>query len=206
VEPHPENLIVAFSGHKLIARGTPREVALKTKAVFDGKSPATILLFDDRTSEPVEMDFRGTVDDVAGRLPAEAPVISAETTAGDTGTARFPGRPKLGVVGREVTLLPRHWAWLATQPGGASVTLRRLVEAAKRVGAEDDRRREARDASYRFMNAMAGDEPGFEEACRALFAGDSDLFDALVSTWPSDVRDHALELAGRSFEVRGTGA
>jgi hypothetical protein len=185
----------------LIARGSLREVVLQTKSVIDSEDPSGVLLFDGRTSEPVEVDFRGTADDVARRLPVEPTGETAEATIGDVNTPRSPGRPKLGVVAREVTLLPSHWEWLAKQPGGASVTLRRVVEAAKRAGAEDDRRREAREAAYRFMSAMAGNEGGFEESCRALFAGNRDLFEALTRGWPPDVGGHARELAERSFEA-----
>jgi hypothetical protein len=99
------------------------------------------------------------------------------------------------VVAREVTLLPRHWEWLAAQPGGASVALRTRVEEARRGGADADRRRAARDAAYRFVSAVAGDLPGFEEAARALFADDREGFGARVAAWPEDVRDHALALA-----------
>jgi hypothetical protein len=105
------------------------------------------------------------------------------------------GRPKLGVVAREVTLLPRHWDWLATQPGGASVALRKLVEEARRTGGDRDRSRAARDAAYHFMSAMAGNLPGFEEASRALFADDRRRFAGLIAGWPDDVRDHAVKLA-----------
>jgi hypothetical protein len=112
---------------------------------------------------------------------------------------RGPGRPKLGVVAREVTLLPRHWEWLNAQPGGASVALRKLVEEARRGNESKDRMRQAQDALYRFMSTLAGDEAGFEEASRALFAGDRKLFMALIQLWPKDVRSHAERLAGSAF-------
>jgi hypothetical protein len=114
---------------------------------------------------------------------------------------RGPGRPKLGVVAREVTLLPRHWEWLGRQPGGASVALRKLVEDARRANGGKDRIREAREAAYRFMSAMAGNEPGFEEATRALFAGARGAFEANVAGWPHDVKAHARRLAEPSFAV-----
>jgi hypothetical protein len=103
------------------------------------------------------------------------------------------------VVAREITLLPRHWDWLAAQPGGASVALRRLVEDARKVSAGEDRRRAAQEATYRFMQAMAGDAPGFEDASRALFAGDVTRFEEQVARWADDVRDHALWLATDAF-------
>ena len=107
-----------------------------------------------------------------------------------------PGRPKLGVVARQITLLPRHWEWLGEQPGGASVTLRKLVEEARRSTAGEAALRRSREACYRFMTTMAGDEPNYEEALRALFAGDAQRFAALTELWPPDVRDHARRLAG----------
>ncbi|HBO77357.1 MAG TPA: DUF2239 domain-containing protein, partial [Cupriavidus sp.] len=105
------------------------------------------------------------------------------------------GRPKLGVVAREVTLLPRHWEWLAGQPGGASVALRKLVEEARRAGSEKDRMRQAHERAYHFMLAIGGDLPGFEEATRALFSNDASRLRELIGGWPADVRDHALHLA-----------
>jgi hypothetical protein len=96
-------------------------------------------------------------------------------------------------VAREVTLLPRHWDWLAKQPGGASVALRKLVEDARRDGRGDRRARQ--EAAFRFMAALAGNAPGYEEATRALFADDAAAFDAHSRLWPADVRDHARRLA-----------
>jgi hypothetical protein len=112
---------------------------------------------------------------------------------------RKPGRPKLGVVAREVTLLPRHWDWLAAQPGGASVALRKLVEAARKVLSEEDQRRASQEATYRFMQVMAGNEAGFEDAARALFAGDTHRFEVLIQSWPDDVRDHVSLLSVDAF-------
>ncbi|HLJ45368.1 MAG TPA: DUF2239 family protein [Bryobacteraceae bacterium] len=175
----------AFEGVKRIAAGDLNEVALKVKRIVDRGEPASILIFADATSEVVEIDFRGSADDVLQRLEP-AP--------------RRPGRPKLGVVAREVTLLPRHWDWLNSQPGGASVALRKLVEEARRVNAPADRRRQAQESAYRFMSTMAGNEPGFEEAIRALFAGKKDRFEEFIDAWPVDVRDHAKKVAAGAFE------
>jgi len=113
------------------------------------------------------------------------------------------GRPRLGVVAREVTLLPRHWEWLSEQPGGASVTLRKLVEVARLSTVDEVRVRRAREACYRFTNTLAGDEPGCEEALRALFARDEEKVRAFTDEWPPDVRAHARRLAGYSFGAAG---
>ena len=180
-------LCTAFAGDRRIASGPLRDVALAVKAAMDRDDGAAILIFDDATSRPVEVDFRGTSEEVLRRL---APV-DAEP--------RRPGRPRLGVVAREVTLLPRHWDWLASQPGGASVALRKLVEDARRLGGGADRVRQSQDAAYRFMAAMAGDRPGFEEAARALFARDKARFEVEIGPWPADLRDHAGKLASAAF-------
>lgn len=181
---------IAFTGGERIAQGTLVEVAAAVKRYIDGDGGAAVVVLDAVSSAPVELDLRGTVEDVVARLALPAPASEPP---------RAPGRPRLGVVAREVTLLPRHWEWLATQPGGASVTLRKLVERARVERSEDDRIRAAREAAYRFMTVTAGDEPGYEEATRALFAGDRERFELMTGRWPADVREHARGLAARSF-------
>lgn len=188
-EPTP---CIAFSGASRLAAGAPGEVALAVKAALAADDRQQILVFDAVTSRPIDFDLRGSEAEILARL---APQSSAEAES----AAAKPGRPKLGVVAREVTLLPRHWDWLATQPGGASVTLRKLVEAAKRAETSGGDRRAAQEAAYRFMSAMLGNEPGFEEATRALFAGDPDRFAQLSEGWPADLRDHSRALAVKAF-------
>ena len=104
------------------------------------------------------------------------------------------------MVAREVTLLPRHWDWLAQQKGGASVAIRKLVEEARRTGEDKDRIRTAQDLAYRFMSVMAGNKPHFEDAIRALFSGDRSRFEQLIGAWPADVREHSLRLATNAFQ------
>jgi hypothetical protein len=161
----------AFSGFAHLGTGSLAETYAASR------SDAAALIFDRET---------GRIMDIDPRFPPDA-------------QGPRPGRPKLGVVAREITLLPKHWDWLSAQPGGASVALRKLVELASRDAREADARREARDSAYRFMHELAGDEPGFEEASRALFAGDAGRFGELVAPWPAGVRDHLLELAGPAF-------
>lgn len=174
----------AFIGQTLAAAGSIETVAeaLASGAAVD--SPPQI--FEDATGRPVELDLR--------HGPAAAVAEYRTRTAGPS-IRPGRGRPKLGVVAREVTLLPRHWEWLAGQPGGASATLRRLVEEARRGDAGPDRIRLAREAAYRVMSALAGDLPGFEEASRALFSGDIEELEALAANWPSDIRSFVLRLA-----------
>jgi len=189
----------AFMGSRRIASGPLAEVAVAVKELVDRGQTSPVLVFDDGTSAVIDLDLRGTVEQVrqyaeqsaTARTPAPSAPDATETESGRRG----PGRPRLGVVAREVTLLPRHWEWLGSQSGGASAALRRLVDEARRTHAGRDRIRRAQEAAYRFMSAMAGDEPGFEEATRALFAGNRAVFDALVAPWPPDVRDHARRLA-----------
>jgi len=172
------------TGRRLTA-GDQLTVALAAQAVFAKRPDAPLLIFDP-DGRQVDFDLRGGPEDLAARLaPAEA----------EPETPRGRGRPKLGVVAREVTLLPRHWDWLAAQPGGASVALRKLVEAARREAEAPDRLRRARDAAYRFASAAAGDAPGFEAAMRALYAGDKEGFEAGLAQWPADVAAHARALA-----------
>ncbi|HEV7372167.1 DUF2239 family protein [Arenibaculum sp.] len=183
----------AFVDHRLLAAGPYPDVAVAVRRALAQDGGRTILTFDDRTGRLVDFDLSGSEEDVAARLrPADEPSAPA-------GDARTPGRPRLGVVAREVTLLPRHWEWLGAQPGGASVTLRKLVDAARAAGRERDGAREAQAAADRFMGAMLGDAPGYEEAARALYAGDAARFAAISAPWPADLRDHARRLAAPAF-------
>lgn len=194
----------AFKGNQRVASGNLLKVARKVKEIIDQDEHASVLIFDDITSELVEMDFRGTMVEVLERL--EKPTAGMESANASSGTdqrsQRGPGRPKLGVVSREVTLLPRHWDWLNSQPGSASVALRKLVEEARRVNSGKDKVRHSKEVAYRFMSAMAGNLPGFEEATRSLFAGDPERFNGLIAIWPVDIRDHARKLAEGAFQNR----
>jgi hypothetical protein len=202
------HFFTAFQAHRRIAAGPLQTVALAVKQATESRALEPILIFDDATGRSIDIDMRGTDDEVVARL---APLtankhaeIAEQKSAVDSvlggadagiGETRGRGRPKLGVVSREVTLLPRHWEWLTAQPGGASVALRKLVEEAKRVPAEKQMRRKAQERAYHFMSAIAGDMPNFEEATRALFADDQAKMRELVAAWPDDVRDHAIALA-----------
>lgn len=195
----PSASYIAFCGFRRIASGSLQTVALAVKQAIESRTAGPVLIFDDATGRSIDVDIRGSDQEVLARL--SLPTTTATNSAGAeerAGEPRGRGRPKLGVVPREVTLLPRHWEWLATQPGGASVALRKLVEAARRTHAEGDSRRKAQERAYHFMSAMAGDMPGFEEATRALFATDQQRFRELVAAWPDDIRDHATALAFRA--------
>ncbi|MBC9882627.1 DUF2239 family protein [Bradyrhizobium sp. INPA01-394B] len=187
-----QKTFTAFQGHQRLASGPAGEVALVVKRVAP-RPEQPIIIFEDATGRPIDFDLRGGDREVLARLAKFMPPPAEETAA--PAEPRGRGRPKLGVVAREVTLLPRHWEWLNAQPGGASVALRKLVDEARRVSGDKDRERQARDAAYHFMSTMAGNLPQFEEASRALFADDRRRFTGLIADWPTDIRDHIVKLA-----------
>lgn len=205
---------IAFDRDRRLAIGAPQTVAAAVWGHLDANPDSQPLAFDAVTSHPVEIDVRGTLADTLARLPAAdqrlaSPndLLGVQASASGQSSEQTPpespprgrGRPRLGVVPREVTLLPRHWSWLADQPGGASVALRKLVENAIRENRALDALRSAREALFRFMNAMAGNAPGFESAVRALFAADRMGFEAVLAHWSPDIRAHCLALAARAF-------
>jgi hypothetical protein len=187
----------AFAGPRLVVSGDLPTVALAAKDAKERGDEGRIRVFDDATGRRVDVDLRGTREEVAARYRTEPP----DDTAGE-GPRRGRGRPKLGVVAREVTLLPRHWAWLSAQRGSVSAVLRRLVDEARRTQAGPDRIRRSQDRTYRFLSATVGNEPGFEEAVRALYAGNRDRFEAESEGWPPDLLAHGRRLAAEAFPER----
>lgn len=190
----PSASYTGFQGHRRLTSGPLHVVALAVKLAAEHGSTKPILIFDDSTGRSIDIDVRGSDEEVLARHTA-VPTDAANDGSAIPDARRGRGRPKLGVVAREVTLLPRHWEWLESQPGGASVTLRKLVEEARRANGERDNIRARHERAYHFMSAMAGDMPGFEEATRALFANDHATFDERIAEWPGDVRDYAAQLA-----------
>lgn len=171
-----------FAGPRLAARGDLAQVARAAHALRD----ESLVVFDEATGRVIDLDLRGTVEEVLARL-APPPLPKP---------AR--GRPKLGVTAREITLLPRHWDWLAKQPGGASAALRRLVDQARRGGGSADEVRHAQEVTYRVMTTLAGDLPHYEEATRALFSSDRARFDDLTAAWPADIGDYVRDLNAKT--------
>jgi uncharacterized protein len=191
----PPSSCTAFAGRRVLAAGPLTDVALAVKAAeAGGSAPDAILVFDDATGRVIDLDLRGSDADIVARYRPR-PDAQHTAVADDAGEPRGRGRPKLGVIAREVTLLPRHWEWLAAQPGGASAALRRLVEDARKRADPRQAQRAAQEASYRFMHAIAGDLPGYEEATRALFADDRPRLEQWTADWPADIRAYALRLA-----------
>jgi hypothetical protein len=163
--------VTAFLDDRIIARG-PRDAVTRTIEETYPSDPMAIRVFEDGSGRVVDLDYW----DASAPAPAR-------------------GRPKLGVVAREITLLPRQWAWLSAQKGGASATLRRLIDEASKAPPSPEARR---DAAYRFLSDSSGDRPGYEEALRALYRGETDRFRALIAGWPDDVRLYAEELLGEA--------
>lgn len=182
----------AFAGDRLLACGAYADIAQALASLDEQEQP--VLVFDDATGAPVDAPPRPEHAALLARMGVDG--AGASDPANSRAAPRpSPGRPRLGVVAREVTLLPRHWDWLSAQPGGASAALRRLVDQARKAGESADDRRRAIERCYKFMNAIAGHRPGFEEATRALFAGERERFETLISAWPTDVAAHARRLA-----------
>lgn len=192
----------AFSDEGIVASGSLQHVVTTVKAALSDSEHTQLLIFDDSTGKPIDVDFRGKIDDVLQRL--EEQFSGASDTEVNPQTTRRVGRPKLGVVSGEVTLLPRQWEWLKSQPGGASVTLRKLIDEARRAGEQRSTIRESQEATYNFMTAMAGDFLHYEEALRALYAGDGDRFNRFIEDWAPDIRNHIKKLSAHAFPERRT--
>ncbi len=190
----------AFCGVKQIAHGPLADVALVVKS-HEASAERALLVFDDATGAVVDLDLRGGAAEILQRLVERGGNQTADGQVAEPRAdgQRGRGRPKLGVVAREVTLLPRHWEWLATQPGGASQALRRLIDQARHGDGGRTGARQGRERAYRFMAALAGDLPGFEEAVRALFAGEQAAFAPRIAAWPEDVGAYASRLAKGAF-------
>lgn len=184
----------AFDGTHRLVQGPLQEVVLKIKKRLGKTENSSILIFSDDTGKTMDFNFQGNEDDVLKRLEV---YVSKEEPAEVSG----PGRPKLGVVSREVSLLPRHWEWLATQPGGASATIRNLIEEAKKKSSAHVSIKQVQERVYRFMSVMAGDLEGYEEALRALYKSDKKVFKLHVQDWPRDIKDHIFEMAAPVFQA-----
>ena len=190
-----ERYFTAFQDKRLVAEGFVAAVLAELKPIVDRDGSATVLIFDDDTGEQLDFNFQGTIETVLEGL-SHHPFLSPHPEK-----PRRPGqvgRPKLGVVSREITLLPRHWAWLEKQPSGSSATLRRLVETAMKAHPDADRRRQRQEVAAKVMWSLAGDLPGFEEASRALFRGEIAQFGLLIGDWPKDIQRYLLRLCAVS--------
>ncbi|MBN1412503.1 MAG: DUF2239 family protein [Spirochaetales bacterium] len=167
----------AFAGHSLIASGDLRTILTLTKKYLDSGQNEPILIFNDETGRQHDFNMQGTLQEVLDRAMDQP--------------QKGPGRPKLGVINKEVSLLPRHWEWLNRQQHRASGTIRRLVEAAQKEG-KGNRAKALLEAAGNFMWAMTGNFKGFEEASRALYARKWEKLEEIISSWPADVKNHLL--------------
>lgn len=164
-----------FSQQRLLCRGSLHEIVPLVHA--QAVDPANQLIFiQEESGRTVDLDWRGTPKEVLER---------SQTQLGPKKAG--PGRPKLGVQSREITLLPRHWAWLDAQRGSRSAVLRKLVEREMKGGGAV-----RVDALYGALSTLAGDLPGFEEATRALFALDWEGFAEQCLPWPESLRNYFI--------------
>lgn len=185
-----ERTYTAFVDETQIASGPIEKMLPIVKAKFDQNESALFLIFDDQSGRQVDFDLRGGMDEIVSRA------LPAPSRPG-------PGRPKLGVVSREVSLLPRHWAWLEEQPNGASAALRRLIDQERKREPARQQARLATEAVGRFMSAMAGNLPGYEEACRALYGTNRERFEDQIRDWPQDIRAYIQSRASDAFRSGG---
>ena len=186
----PSAFFTAFAGFTLIVTGNLPTVLIRVREFLEHEKQAQVLIFDDQTGKQVDFNLRGTLEEVLARVSPPAP-------------KKGPGRPSLGVVCREVSLLPRHWEWLESQPSKASGTLRRLVESAMKSESREDRSRRRLEAAGRFMWSMAGNFEGFEEASRALYAGNRAGFAERIASWPADIRQHLERMVQQAGDPAG---
>jgi hypothetical protein len=191
MEPLATLTYTAFAGDVAVGSGDLRTMLTAVLDRLGEGERGTLLIFEDSTGRQVDFDLRGTADEVLARAEA---ACAADLSP----SAARRGRPRLGVVSREVSLLPRHWEWLEAQPNGISAAIRRLVDEARKREPEKERTRRAIEAASRFMTAMAGTRPGFEEASRALFAGDRERLRGLIEGWPADIRSQLERLLAAS--------
>jgi hypothetical protein len=193
------NTYTAFETGAIVAQGPLPQVILAVKRRLGKADHSSVLIFSDDTGNTMDFNFQGSEKDVLKRLEVFTGAGGDGPGDSDPGNPG-PGRPKLGVVSREVSLLPRQWEWLASQSGGASAVLRRLVDEARKKASEGMSIKQVQERAYKFLSVIAGDFPGYEEAIRALYKKDRKRFVTRIAEWPEDVKAHALALAGPAFE------
>ena len=182
----------AFGNEKLIAHGSLDEVVLKIKRWHDKNSTGSLLVFNDFTGKTMEFDLRGSEKEVLQKIEMFIPQDTAAVSVG-------PGRPKLGVVTREVSLLPQHWEWLASQPEGASAALRKLVEGAKKNLVMKESVKQVQERVYKIMSILAGDLPQYEEALRSLYRRNAENFKQHTAIWSPDIKEYVMKIAEPVF-------
>lgn len=189
------NSYTAFEGTVLLFRGSLKEVVLNIKAHLGRSENSSVLIFNDLTGKTMDFGFHGSKQDVIKRLEKYTNTEEPKEPSG-------PGRPKLGVVSREISLLPRHWEWLATQSGGASATIRLLVEEARKKSSNISDIKQLQERAYQVMSVLAGDLQGYEEALRALYKRDCKNFFTHVKGWPKDIQKYLSEVTKPIFKEK----
>ncbi|MES2802482.1 MAG: DUF2239 family protein [Bdellovibrionota bacterium] len=181
-----------FAGFKIISQGNIEEVAIATKKYLKKEDDVRLLIFSDLSGKQMDLDLSGADKDVIDRLSVYKAAEASVSVSG-------PGRPKIGVKPREVSLLPLHWEWLSTQSGGASATIRRLVDEKMKAPTPKDKIKQTQESVYTFLNSIAGDLTNFEDAIRFLYRQDEAKFKDAIADWPKDLKKHTLTLSRGVF-------
>jgi len=195
----------AFIGNRIAASGNIEETVVKCSELIKGAPIERLAIFNDENGRAVDIDFRGGIDEILGRLETH-PVLGRKVEDENPEKSGQVGRPRLGVVAREISLLPRHWEWLNSQKGGSSAAIRRLVDEARKKYEHRERARLAGEGLYRFMWDMAGNFENFEEATRAFYEKDYDRFIKLISVWPHDISRYIEKLLDRLLPLENAAA
>ena len=185
-----DKLYSSFTGYRHIASGPLRTVLKETKTFYDSTQtpdernashhPENLLFFHHGDGRQLDFDLSGSLEDVLSRIQTREP-----SPVDETPDKPGKGRPRLGVVSKEVTLLPRHWEWLSRQPASASATLRRLVsEASSRENTSSKAKAERLGT---ILWTLAGNLEGFEEASRCLHRLDFEGLFGFSDKWPGDL-------------------
>ncbi len=185
------NTYTAFLESKIFAKGSLKDLVLKIKKHLGKNENNSILIFSDSTGNTLDFNFKGSETEILKRLEMFVSQKPDEYSG--------PGRPKLGVISREVSLLPRHWEWLAAQSGGASVTIRRLIDESRKKSSTGESVKQVQEKTYKFLSVVAGDFEGYEEALRALYKRDREKFLKQMEKWPKDIQGYAMRLSETVF-------
>lgn len=174
------NRYTAFRGDTRIITDSLFNVAL----ALQKQSEMNVLVFNDQTGQQIDLDLSGSEDDLKQRYTEVEYVKKV-------------GRPKLGVISREITLQQKHWNWLDQQSSSASAVIRKLIDKELNDPSSESNIMLAKQAIDHFMLAMLGNMPNYEEATRALYQGNKSHFLALIHNYPKDLKVY-LELKAQT--------
>lgn len=185
----------AFENDQILTQGPLDQVVLKIKRKLGNAAHSSILIFSDQSGKIMDFNFSGSEAEVIKRLD-----IYVSSSSPASSEIQGPGRPKLGVISREVSLLPRHWEWLAQQSSSVSAILRKMIEEAMKKSSTANETKQSQERTYQFMSVMAGNLSQYEEALRALYQKNQKLFFSLIDKWPTDIKKHVTSLAKDAFD------